>query len=205
MNSRNLIFLAAVMQMLFYAGQAAADGFYKWVDKQGNVHYSDSKAQAPPDGKDVQEKSYDDIGYNITPPVSYPTSIYRGKDKSKSSKQSKAKRSNAKANAGNLPWFTGSNFDHEVLRSGGLTMVEFWATWCGICRKVDPVINELAGKYGSRVKVGRVDIDEEKDLQKQYRVKGVPNTVFFKNGKVVGRLLGGHSRDSYIRMIEQHM
>ncbi|MDH5511141.1 MAG: thioredoxin domain-containing protein [Nitrospinota bacterium] len=183
------------------AAPSQADGFFKWVDEKGETHYSDSQSGAPAGVKNTQERSFDDIEYNVTPPVEYSPSPFGVLDRKQPREKRKSNRS--KASAGSLPWFTQNNFDYEVLRSGRLTLVEFWAVWCGVCRKVDPVINDLAVEFGSKVKIGRVDIDEEELLQRKYKVSGVPNLVFFKNGKVVGRMIGRHSRDSYEKMIKR--
>ncbi|MDH5639402.1 MAG: thioredoxin domain-containing protein, partial [Nitrospinota bacterium] len=148
MNSRRHILISAVLLLLAATAPLQADGFYKWVDENGETHYSDSQSGPPADAKNVQEKSFDDIEYNVTPAVEYRPSSYADWGKKKSKGKKKSRRS--KASAGSLPWFTKSNFDYEVLRSDQLTLVEFWAIWCGVCRKVDPVINDLAGKYSSK-------------------------------------------------------
>ncbi|MDH4182797.1 MAG: thioredoxin domain-containing protein [Nitrospinota bacterium] len=192
-----------VFSLLFFIPRAHAGDFFKWVDEKGETHYSDNKAEAAKHTKNLEEKSFSDIELNIVQQAEWPPSMFP--EESADNATPPKKKTSSKNRPSDLPWFTEDSFDYDVLRSGQLTLVEFWATWCGICRKVDPVINSLAREYGSRVKFGRVDIDEEKSLQRTYKVKGVPNLVIFKNGKMIGRMVGGYSRDSYVKMIEKHM
>lgn len=85
---------------------------------------------------------------------------------------------------------TSSNFDAEVLNSELPVLVDFWATWCGPCKMIAPVVAEIAAEYEGKVKVGKVNVDEENALAMQYRVASIPTLLLFKNGQVVNTSVG---------------
>ena len=85
---------------------------------------------------------------------------------------------------------TSSNFDAEVLNSELPVLVDFWATWCGPCKMIAPVVAEIAEEYEGKVKVGKVNVDEENALAMQYRVASIPTLLLFKNGQVVNTSVG---------------
>ena len=86
--------------------------------------------------------------------------------------------------------FNESNFDAEVLQSDLPVFVDFYADWCGPCKMMSPVIDKLAEEYEGRIKVGKVNVDENGDLAVKYGIMSIPNMVFFKNGEVVDRIVG---------------
>ena len=85
---------------------------------------------------------------------------------------------------------TKANFDSEVIKSDRPVVLDFWATWCGPCRMLAPVINELAEKYADTVKVGKVNVDEEPELAEKFSVFSIPTVMVFKNGKLVNTSVG---------------
>ncbi len=85
----------------------------------------------------------------------------------------------------------GSNFEKEVLESDIPVLVDFWATWCGPCRMVAPVIAQLATKLAGKVKVGKVDVDENPELAESFNVSSIPTMIMFKGGNPVGQRVGG--------------
>ena len=101
--------------------------------------------------------------------------------------------------------FTKSNFESEVLNSTGVVLVDFWATWCGPCRMVSPVIDELSDIYEGKAKIGKVNVDEEAELASSFAVVSIPTVVLFKNGKAEERLVGAHSIDDYEDLIEKYL
>ena len=85
---------------------------------------------------------------------------------------------------------TDDNFDAEVLKSGSPVLVDFAAEWCGPCKRLAPIIDELAGEYAGKVKVARVDVDESRESASKYNIMSVPTMIFFKGGKPVDQVIG---------------
>ena len=90
--------------------------------------------------------------------------------------------------ADNTVTFTDATFDQEIKE--GYTLVDFWAPWCGPCRMVSPIIEQLADDYGETVKVGKLNVDENQQTAMSYRVMSIPTVILFKNGEVVQRFVG---------------
>ena len=85
---------------------------------------------------------------------------------------------------------TKNNFKDEVLNSDIPVLVDFWATWCGPCRMVAPIVEEIADEYDGRIKIGKVNVDEEPELAMQFRVASIPTLMVFKNGQLVNTAVG---------------
>jgi len=85
---------------------------------------------------------------------------------------------------------TSDNFEETVLKAQNLVMVDFWATWCGPCKIVSPVVEELAKEYEGRVLFAKVNTDENPDLASRYNIRGIPTLMFFKDGKVADQIVG---------------
>lgn len=100
---------------------------------------------------------------------------------------------------------TSGNFDGEVTKSSAPVLVDFWATWCGPCRMVSPIIGELASEYEGKIKVGKVNVDEEGALAAQFGIVSIPTIILFVNGKPVDKLIGAHSIDDFEDMIEKYL
>lgn len=100
---------------------------------------------------------------------------------------------------------TASNFDGEVVKSNVPVLVDFWATWCGPCRMVGPVISQLAQDYEGKIKVGKVDVDAEGALAAQYGIVSIPTIIMFVDGKPVDKLIGAHSQDDFEDIIEKYI
>ena len=96
---------------------------------------------------------------------------------------------------------TTENF--EQLKGGNLPLVvDFWATWCGPCRMVAPIISELAEKYDGRIVVGKCDVEENEELAAEFGIRNIPTVLFFKNGNVVDKLVGAVSKQKFEEKFE---
>lgn len=100
---------------------------------------------------------------------------------------------------------TNSTFDGEVIKSDIPVLVDFWASWCGPCRMVAPVIEEIANEYSGKVKVCKVNVDEASELASRNAIVSIPTVILFVNGKPVSKLVGAHAFDDYADMIEQYI
>ncbi len=91
--------------------------------------------------------------------------------------------------------FTDANFQEEVLNASGPVLVDFWAEWCGPCKAIGPAIEELASDYDGKAKVGKVDIDSNRDTAMQYNIQSIPSILIFKDGEVVETFVGMKGKD----------
>lgn len=99
--------------------------------------------------------------------------------------------------------FTDSNFDQEVLKSQTPVLVDFWAEWCGPCKIVDPIVEELAKEYGGKLKVGRLNVDENQQTSSTYNVMSIPTLLIFKNGQPVKSMIGAQAKENYKKNIDE--
>lgn len=98
--------------------------------------------------------------------------------------------------------FTDENFKQE-LSTGNPMVVDFWAPWCGPCRMVSPIIDKLASEYEGKVKIGKLNVDENSDVTVEYGVRNIPTILFFKNGEVFERKVGAQSEEALKEVIEK--
>jgi thioredoxin 1 len=95
------------------------------------------------------------------------------------------------------------SWDQEVLKAVGLVMVDFWAVWCGPCKMVAPIVDELAKEYAGKLKVLKLNTDENQDIAGKYQVMGIPSLLFFKDGKVVEKLVGAMPKSKFKETIDR--
>lgn len=100
---------------------------------------------------------------------------------------------------------TDANFQDKVLDSDKLTVVDFWAEWCGPCRAIGPVIEELSKEYDGKVNVGKINVDHNPEVTVQYGVTSIPAILFIKGGQVVDKLVGAQPKNNFVKKIEQHI
>ncbi len=101
--------------------------------------------------------------------------------------------------------FNDNNFQEKVLDSDKLAIVDFWAEWCGPCRAIGPVIEELSKEYDGKVNVGKVNVDHNPKLSVDYGITSIPAILFVKEGKVIDKLVGVQPKSSLVKKIEQHI
>jgi thioredoxin 1 len=95
------------------------------------------------------------------------------------------------------------SFASEVLNSDVPVLVDFWATWCGPCRSISPIVEELAKEFSGRVKVTKLNVDESPATPTQYGVRGIPTLILFKGGKILDQLVGAHPKARLKALIEK--
>ena len=100
---------------------------------------------------------------------------------------------------------TSDNFDEVVMQAKQPVLVDFWATWCGPCRMLAPVIEELADEYDGKLTVGKIDVDECPELASEFGVSSIPMVVLFQNGEVVETMIGYRPKDYYVGVLNKYL
>ena len=100
---------------------------------------------------------------------------------------------------------TDANFNQEVLESEVPVLVDFWAEWCGPCRMLSPTVESLAGDYIGKVKVAKLNVDENGQTAQTYGIRGIPTLLLFKSGQVQDQIVGNTPRDNIERVIQKHI
>ena len=100
---------------------------------------------------------------------------------------------------------TKENFDSEVLNSEIPVMVDFWAQWCGPCRAVAPIIDEIAEEYDGKIRVGKLNVDEEGEIAARFRIMSIPTILLFKDGKVVEKIVGSRPKSDFTSILERNI
>ncbi len=100
---------------------------------------------------------------------------------------------------------TDENFDEEIGSSEGLAIVDFWAEWCGPCRMVGPIIEELALEYSGKIKVGKLDVDSNRATAGRFNIRSIPSILYFKDGEMVDAVVGAYPKEYLEEKIQQHV
>ena len=99
--------------------------------------------------------------------------------------------------------FTDNNFDNET--STGVVLVDFWAEWCGPCRRLAPTVDALAADYDGRATVAKMNVDENPDVPSRFAIRGIPTLLLFKDGQLAETIVGLHSKEDIAATIERHL
>lgn len=105
----------------------------------------------------------------------------------------------------NVKTFTAQNWESDVLKGDQLVLVDFWAAWCGPCRMIGPVVEELADEYAGKVLVGKLNVDEQNEVASKYGVMSIPTLLLFKNGEIVDKVVGFRSKQDLAKMLDAKM
>ena len=107
--------------------------------------------------------------------------------------------------AGNVVTLTNDNFDSEVLEADVPVLVDFWATWCGPCRAVAPLVEQLAGEYDGRAKVAKLDVDSARQIAGRYNVTSIPTIIVFKGGEAVDQVMGARPKAQLAQLLDRNL
>ncbi len=99
--------------------------------------------------------------------------------------------------------FTDGNFESEVIKSDKPVIIDFWAAWCGPCRMIAPIIEELAAEYDGKVKVGKLDVDENQQTAIKYGVRSIPTVLFIKDGEVKEAIIGAVPKSMFVDKLQK--
>jgi thioredoxin 1 len=100
---------------------------------------------------------------------------------------------------------TDDNFQKEVLESSTPVLVDFWAVWCGPCRAIAPLVEEIARDYEGKLKVGKMDVDAHQDVPIRFGIRSIPTLMMFKNGQVVEQIIGGIPKQQLLSKVTPHL
>lgn len=100
---------------------------------------------------------------------------------------------------------TDANFDQEVLKSDKPVLIDFWAVWCGPCRMVGPVVEEIASEYNGKLKVGKLDVDNNPEVSMKFGIRSIPTLMVFKGGKVVEQIIGAVPKRNLVDKVIPHI
>lgn len=100
---------------------------------------------------------------------------------------------------------TKDNFESEVVNSGKPVLLDFWASWCGPCRAVAPIMDELASQFEGKAKIGKINVDEQSELSAKFRIMSIPTVMLFKDGQMVEKIIGARSKEDFAKLIEKNM
>ena len=104
--------------------------------------------------------------------------------------------------AENVIEFTDNDFESDVIKAGTPVLVDFWAEWCGPCKMIGPIIQEIAGEYAGRIKVGKMNVDNNPVIPPQYGIRSIPSLLIFKDGAVSDQIVGAVPKDNITEVLD---
>jgi thioredoxin 1 len=107
--------------------------------------------------------------------------------------------------AENVQTLTDSNFEETVLKSGEPVLVDFWAEWCGPCKRLGPTVDALATEYTGKVTIGKLNVDDNPNTASKFQIRGIPTLLLFKGGQVVESVVGLAQKDDLKKVIDKHL
>ncbi|MDT8408156.1 MAG: thioredoxin TrxA [Wenzhouxiangellaceae bacterium] len=105
----------------------------------------------------------------------------------------------------NITHVSDASFEQEVIQSDGPVLVDYWAEWCGPCKMIEPLLHDLADEYQGKLKIAKVNIDENQQITSQFKIRGIPTLMIFNDGKVQGMKVGAVTKGALKEFIEQHV
>jgi thioredoxin 1 len=105
----------------------------------------------------------------------------------------------------NVAQVSDASFEGDILKSDVPVLVDFWAPWCGPCRSVAPIVDDLANEYAGKLKVAKINVDESTEVAMRYQITSIPTFIVFKNGQVADRALGALPRSEFVKLIDRNL
>jgi thioredoxin 1 len=105
----------------------------------------------------------------------------------------------------NVSQVSDASFDGDILKSLVPVLVDFWAPWCGPCRSVAPIVDDLANQYAGKIKVAKINVDESTEVAMRYQITSIPTFILFKNGEVADRALGALPKSEFVKLIDRNL